>query len=186
MEEVDLVLDMAEESMVRALNFTRAELTKIRAGKASPQMLEGISVDYYGVPSPINQVATVSTPDARTLSIRPFEKSLITVIEKSIIQANIGLNPTNDGEFIRLNVPPLTEERRIQLVKRAKSELETARINIRRVRQDSNDELKNLKNDGVSEDAIKIGEDRVQKLTDEYVVKADQLLDAKEKDIMSV
>lgn len=186
MEEIDLVLEMAEENMVKALNFTKAELTKIRAGKASPQMLEGISVDYYGAPSPISQVSTISTPDARTLTIRPFEKSLIPAVEKAIIQANIGLNPMNDGEFIRLNIPPLTEERRIQLVKRAKNELETARINIRRVRQESNDELKALKNDGVSEDAIKIGEERVQKLTDGYVVKADQLLDAKEKDIMSV
>jgi ribosome recycling factor len=186
MEEVDMILDMAEESMTKAINFTRAELSKIRAGKASPQMLDGISIDYYGVPSPLNQVSSITTPDARTIALRPFEKGILNDIERAIINSNIGLNPANDGETIRLNIPPLTEERRIDLVKRAKTELETARINIRRVRQDSNDELKKLKDEGVSEDAIKIGEDRVQKLTDESVVKAEQILAAKERDIMSV
>lgn len=181
-----MVLEMATEGMVKALNFTKAELVKIRAGKASPQMLDGISVEYYGVPSPLNQVSSITTPDARTIAIRPFEKNLIGDLERAIINANLGLAPSNDGETIRLNIPPLTEERRRDLVKRAKNELETARINIRRVRQEANDELKSLKNDGVSEDAIKIGEERVQKLTDEYVIKAEKLLEEKEKDIMSV
>lgn len=186
MEEIDMILDMAEESMVKAINFTKAELSKIRAGKASPQMLDGISIAYYGVPSPLNQVSSITTPDARTIAIRPFEKGILNDIERAIINSNIGLNPANDGEIIRLNIPPLTEERRLGLVKRAKTELETARINIRRVRQESNDELRKLKDEGVSEDAIKIGEDRVQKLTDEFVAKAEKILEAKEKDIMSV
>lgn len=186
MEEIDMILDMAEESMTKAINFTKAELSKIRAGRASAQMLDGISIDYYGVPSPLNQVSSITTPDARTIALRPFEKGILGNIERAIINSNIGLNPANDGETIRLNIPPLTEERRFDLVKRAKGELETARINIRRVRQESNDELKKLKDEGISEDAIKIGEDRVQKLTDEFVVKAEQILAAKEKDIMSV
>lgn len=181
-----MILDMAEESMTKAINFTKAELSKIRAGRASAQMLDGISIDYYGVPSPLNQVSSITTPDARTIALRPFEKGILGNIERAIINSNIGLNPANDGETIRLNIPPLTEERRFDLVKRAKAELETARINIRRVRQESNDELKKLKDEGISEDAIKIGEDRVQKLTDEFVLKAEQILAAKEKDIMSV
>jgi ribosome recycling factor len=186
MEEIELVLDMAKDTMERALKHTQIELTKIRAGKASPQMVEGIMVEYYGVPSPIQQVSSITTPDARTIAIKPFEKKLINDIERAIINSNIGLNPANDGEIIRLSVPPLTEERRRDLVKKVKTEIEVARVNIRKVRQEGNDELRKLKNDGVSEDAIKTGEERMQKLTDSYVQKAEQMLAAKEADIMTV
>ncbi|AWV99257.1 ribosome recycling factor [Arcticibacterium luteifluviistationis] len=186
MEEIDMILEMAEDSMQKSLRYTSSELKKIRAGKANANMIDGISIEYYGVPTPISQASSVTTPDARTISIRPFEKSLLADIERALINANLGLAPTNDGEFVRLNLPPMTEERRFDLVKKVKVEMETARINVRKVRQESNDELKKLKNDGVSEDAVKIGEDRVQKLTDKYMVKVDEMLAAKEKDIMSV
>lgn len=186
MEEIELVLDMAKDSMERALKHTEIELTKIRAGKASPQMLDGIKVEYYGVPTPINQVASITTPEARQIAIKPFERKSISDIERAIINSNIGLSPANDGDTIRLNIPPLTEERRRDLVKKVKAEIEVARINLRKVRQESNEELKKLKNDGVSEDAIKTGEERVQKLTDKFIEKAEHLLAVKEADIMSV
>lgn len=186
MEEIEMILDMAKESMDKALNYTASELRKIRAGKANPQMIEGVMVDYYGVPTPVNQASSVNTPDARTIAIRPFEKGLLNDIERAIINANLGFAPSNDGEIIRINIPPLTEERRMDLVKMVKNEIETAKINVRKVRQDSNDELKKLKNEGVSEDAIKIGEERVQKLTDQYTDKTEEMFKVKEKDIMSV
>jgi ribosome recycling factor len=186
MEEIELVLEMAKDTMDRALKHTQIELSKIRAGKASPQMVEGIMVEYYGVPSPIQQISSITTPDARTISIKPFEKKLINDIERAIINSNIGLNPANDGDIIRLSVPPLTEERRRDLVKKVKVEIEVARVNIRKVRQEGNEEMRKLKNDGVSEDAIKTGEERIQKLTDSYIQKAEQLMTAKETDIMSV
>ncbi len=186
MEEIDLVMDMAQDGMERALKHTQIELSKIRAGKASVQMLDGIMIEYYGVMSPLNQVASVTTPDARTIAIKPFEKKIINDIERAIINSNVGLNPANDGELIRLNVPPLTEERRKDLVKRVKSEIEVAKVNIRKVRQESNEDLRKLKNDGVSEDAIKIGEENVQKITDQFIVKIEQMMAAKEADIMNV
>ncbi|SOE21032.1 ribosome recycling factor [Spirosomataceae bacterium TFI 002] len=186
MEEIEMILDMARESMDKALSYTASELRKIRAGKANTQMVEGVSIDYYGVPTPINQASSVTTPDARTIAIRPFERGILNDIERAIINANLGFAPSNDGETIRINIPPLTEERRLDLVKMVKNEIETARINTRKVRQESNDELRKLKNEGVSEDAIKIGEERVQKLTDEYVDKTESMFKAKEKDIMSV
>jgi ribosome recycling factor len=186
MEEIEMILEMAKESMDKALGYTASELRKIRAGKANVQMVEGVSIDYYGVPTPINQASSVSTPDARTIAIRPFEKGILNDIERAIINANLGFAPSNDGEVIRINIPPLTEERRIDLVKMVKSEIEVAKVNVRKVRQESNDELRKLKNDGVSEDAIKIGEERVQKLTDEYVAKTEEMFKVKEKDIMQV
>lgn len=186
MEEIEMILDMAIESMDKALAYTASELRKIRAGKANTAMVEGVSIDYYGIPTPINQASSVTTPDARTIAIRPFEKGILNDIERAIINANLGFAPSNDGETIRINIPPLTEERRMDLVKMVKSEIEVAKINIRKVRQESNDELRKLKNDGTSEDAIKIGEDRVQKLTDEYVDKTESMFRNKEKDIMSV
>ena len=186
MEEIDMIMEMAEDSMQKALRYTFSELKKIRAGKANATMLDGINVDYYGVSTPINQASSITTPDARTISIRPFEKGLLSDIERALINANLGLAPTNDGEFVRLNIPPMTEERRFELVKKVKAEMEVARINVRKVRQESNEEIKKLKNDGVSEDAIKIGEEQVQKLTDKYMVKVDEMLAFKEKDIMSV
>lgn len=186
MEEIDLILDMAQDSMERALKHTQIELSKIRAGRASVNMLDGINVEYYGVMSPLSQVSSMTTPDARTIQIKPFERKIIADIERAIINSNVGLNPANDGETIRLNVPPLTEDRRRDLVKRVKAEIEVAKVNIRKVRQEMNDDLKKLKNDGVSEDAIKGGEESVQKLTNQYIDKVDQMLVAKEADIMQV
>jgi ribosome recycling factor len=186
MEEIDLVIDMSKDTMDRALKHTQIELSKIRAGRASTTMLDGIMVEYYGVPTPLNQVSSVSTPDARTISIKPFERKLINDVERAIINSNLGLSPANDGEVIRLNIPPLTEERRRDLVKRVKSEIEVARVNIRKVRQEANEELKKIQKDGGSEDEVKKAEERVQKLTDSYIQKAEQLMAEKEKDIMSV
>jgi ribosome recycling factor len=186
MEEIELVLDMTKDTMDRALKHTQIELSKIRAGRASTQMLDGIQVEYYGSPTPLSQVASISTPDARTISIKPFERKLISDIERAIINSNIGLSPANDGETIRLNIPPLTEERRRDLVKKAKNEIEVARVNIRKVRQEANDELKKIQKDGGSEDEVKKAEERVQKMTDSYILKAEQLMADKEKDIMQV
>lgn len=186
MEEIDLILDMAQDGMDRALKHTQIELTKIRAGRASVNMLDGVMVEYYGVMSPLTQISSITTPDARTIQVKPFEKKIISDIERAIINSNVGLNPANDGETIRLNVPPLTEDRRRDLVKRVKNEIEIAKVNIRKVRQEMNDDLKKLKNDGVAEDAIKGGEERVQKLTNQFIEKIDQLMAAKEADIMQV
>jgi ribosome recycling factor len=176
----------AKGLMDKAIDHTDNELSKVRAGKASPAMLDGIMVDYYGTPTPLSQVGNVNTPDARTLVIQPWEKSLLSGIEKAIKESSIGLNPQNDGLIIRINVPPLTEERRRDLVKKAKAEAETGKIAIRNIRKDANEKIKKLKTEGVSEDEIKVGEGDVQKLTDSYIVKVDQLAEAKEKDIMTV
>jgi ribosome recycling factor len=186
MEEIDLLLDMAQDAMERAMKHTQIELSKIRAGKASTNMLDGIQVEYYGIMTPIAQVSSITTPDARTIQLKPFERKTIGDIERAIINSNVGLNPANDGETIRLNVPPLTEERRRDLVKKVKQEIEVAKVNIRKVRQETNDDLKKLKNEGVSEDAIKIGEEKVQKLTNQFIDKTDQMFAAKETDIMQV
>ncbi|MGM0944808.1 MAG: ribosome recycling factor [Bacteroidota bacterium] len=186
MEEIELYLEEAKEMMQKAVDHTAAELLKIRAGKAMPNMLDGIMVIYYGTPTPLNQVSSVTTPDARTLAIRPFEKNLIGEIEKAIINSDLGLAPQNNGEMIILTIPTLTEERRVTLVKNAKNETENGKISIRTIRKDTNDALKKLKNDGVSEDDIKRAEDKVQKLTDQYSAKIDELLVKKEADIMKV
>ena len=186
MEEIEFYLDAAKETMDGALKHLNIELAKIRAGKATPNMLEGVQVEYYGMMSPLQSVSSITTPDARTLAVKPFEKRLIGEIEKAIRNANLGFNPSNDGEVVRINIPPLTEDRRRDLMKRVKNEIETAKINVRNVRQDANNSIKKLKNDGVSEDDIKRGEERVQKITDSYVTKIDQVLAAKETDIMSV
>ncbi len=186
MEEIELLLEMTEESMDRALKHTVIELSKIRAGKASTNMVDGVMVDYYGVMSPVSQVASVTTPDARTIQIKPFEKKIINDIERAIINSNIGLNPSNDGEYIRLSIPPLTEERRRELVKKVKAEIEIAKVNVRKVRQDINDDLRKLKADGVSEDAIKDGEESVQKTTNKYIDRIEKMLAEKEADIMRV
>lgn len=186
MEELEIYLETAEETMDGALKHLNIELSKIRAGKASPSMLDGIQVLYYGSMSPLQNVASVNTPDARTIAIRPFEKKMIAEIEKAIRNSNIGLSPNNDGELIRLSVPPLTEERRQDLVKRAKQEVETAKVNVRNVRQDANNSIRKLTKEGVSEDMVKMGEDRVQKLTDAHIARIDQIFTAKERDIMEV
>lgn len=186
MEEIELFLDEAKELMQKAVEHTQSELLKIRAGKAMPNLLDGIMVQYYGAPTPLTQVASVNTPDARTLAIKPWEKNLISEIEKAIINSDLGLAPQNNGELIILTIPALTEERRINLVKQAKNECENGKISIRTVRKDTNDSLKKLQKDGVSEDEIKRAEDQVQKLTDQYSSKIDELLVKKEADIMKV
>jgi ribosome recycling factor len=186
MEEIEMVLDMARESMDAAMDHLRKELAKIRAGKAHPSMLDGIMVDYYGSQTPLNQVSNINTPDARTISIQPWEKAMLEVIEKAIMIANLGLNPQNNGELIMISVPPLTEERRKTLVKQTRAEGEHAKVSIRNARKDANDEIKKLKEDTISDDLAKDAEDRVQKLTDKYSSKVDEYLEIKEKDIMTV
>ncbi|WP_373396882.1 ribosome recycling factor [Algoriphagus halophilus] len=186
MEEIDLFLDEAKELMQKAVDHTASELLKIRAGKAMPNILDGIMVQYYGAPTPLSQVASINTPDARTLSIKPWEKNLIGEIEKAIINSDLGLAPQNNGEIVILTIPALTEERRISLVKQAKNECENGKISIRTVRKDTNDSLKKLQKDGASEDEIKRAEEVVQKLTDQYAAKIDDLLVKKEADIMKV
>ncbi|MGG7661087.1 ribosome recycling factor [Dyadobacter sp. BHUBP1] len=186
MEEIELYLDDAKDTMEGAIKHLIIELGKIRAGKASPQMLEGLQIEYYGSMTPIQNVATINTPDARTLAIKPFEKKIINDIEKAIRNSNLGFSPSNDGELIRISVPPLNEERRRELVKRAKNEIETAKINVRNIRQDANNSLRKLTKEGVSEDLVKSSEERVQKLTDSFVAKIDQIFSVKEKEIMEV
>ncbi len=186
MEEIELFLDEAKELMQKAVDHTAAELVKIRAGKAMPNLLDGIMVQYYGSPTPLQQVASVNTPDARTLAIKPFEKKLISDIEKAIINSDLGLAPQNNGEIIILTIPALTEERRINLVKQAKQECESGKISLRSVRKDTNESLRKLQKDGAPEDAVKRAEDQVQKLTDQYSSRLDELLAKKEVDIMKV
>lgn len=184
MDEIQLYLDDARELMQKAYVHVGNELVKIRAGKANPNMLDGVQVSYYGAMSPINQVASVTTPDARTIFIKPWEKGLIQEIEKAIINANLGVTPQNDGQQVILNVPMLTEERRRQLVKQVGQEVEHGKISIRNIRKDTNEHLKKIK--GVSEDDVKNAEDTVQKLTDEYIHKVDELMKKKESEIMTV
>ena len=184
MDEVELILEEAIEGMDKAIAHLKKQLSNIRAGKASPSMLGSVMVEYYGSQTPLNQVANVNTPDARTLSIQPFEKSLISEIEKGILQANLGFNPMNNGESVIINVPPLTEERRKQLVKQTKAEGEDAKVGVRNDRKQAMQELKKL--DDISEDQLKDAEGEVQELTDKYIVKVDEILAVKEKEIMTV
>lgn len=186
MEEIELYLDEAKELMQKAVTHTTSELLKIRAGKAMPNLLDGIMVQYYGANTPLSQVSSVNTPDARTLSIKPFERTMISQIEKAIINSDLGLAPQNNGEVIILTIPALTEERRINLVKQAKHECDGGKISLRTVRKDINDELKKLQKDGAAEDEIKRAEEVVQKLTDQYSTKIDEILAKKEVDIMKV
>lgn len=186
MEEIEMFIDDAKSSMEKAINHLGVELNKIRAGKASPNMIEGLSVEYYGSRTPLSQVASVTTPDARTLMIKPWEKGMLSEIEKAIRNSNLGFNPQNDGENVRINVPMLTEERRKDLVKQTKSEGETSKVRIRNIRKDTNEDLKKLLKEGASEDAIKDAEATVQKLTDSHIAKIDELLAKKEVEIMTV
>ena len=172
--------------MSKAISHLESELTKVRAGKANPAMLENIQVEYYGSFVPISNVASVSSPDARTLVIQPWEKSSITPIEKAIMAANLGFNPQNDGVLIRIMVPPLTEERRKELVKKAKSEEENCKVTLRSLRRDANETLKKMNKDGVPEDMTKAAETKVQTITDNFSVKADKHIEQKEKEIMTV
>lgn len=185
-EDIKFYLDHAKELMEKSIDHTRVELQKLRAGKAMPNMLDDLKVDYYGASTPIGQVASINTPDARTIVVKPWEKSLIPEIERSIINSDLGLNPQNDGELIRINIPPLTEDRRKILVKHARNEAENGKISIRNARKDANDHLKQLQKDGVSEDLIKKAEGDVQKLTDSYAHKIDELLNKKEEEIMTI
>ncbi|MGB2085664.1 MAG: ribosome recycling factor [Flavobacteriaceae bacterium] len=182
-EELQFILDSTKESMANAVLHLENELLNIRAGKANPVMLKSVMVDYYGTPTPLNQVANVNTPDGRTLSIQPWEKSMLAEIEKGIMIANIGFNPMNNGESIIINVPPLTEERRRELVKLAKSETENAKVSVRNARKEANHEIKKSES---SEDEQKNCEIDVQTATDNYTRKIDAILAAKEKEIMTV
>lgn len=184
MEELELYLDEAKDLMQKALNHVGQELTKIRAGKANPAMLDGIQVSYYGAMSPLNQVSSMTTPDARTIFIKPWEKSLIHEIEKAIMNANLGLNPQNDGQQVIINIPMLTEERRRQLVKQVGQECEHGKVSVRSIRKEINELIKKVK--GVSEDDVKNSEEKVQKLTDDYISKIDALMKKKEVEIMTV
>ncbi|MDN3595671.1 ribosome recycling factor [Zunongwangia endophytica] len=182
-EEIELIIDSAEEGMQNAIAHLRKQLLNIRAGKASPSMLGSVMVEYYGSQTPLNQVANVNAPDARTISIQPFEKGTIPNIEKGILLANLGFNPMNNGESVIISVPPLTEERRKQLVKQAKGEAEDAKIGVRNDRKTANNELKKAE---VSEDLQKNAEAEVQELTDKYIAKIEEILEAKEKEIMTI
>jgi ribosome recycling factor len=182
-EEIEFILDSTKESMEGAIEHLKKEFVNIRAGKANPSMLASVKVDYYGALTPLSQVANINTPDARTLSVQPWEKSMLQTIEKAIMVANLGFNPMNNGEMIIINIPPLTEERRKDLVKQTKGEAEDAKVSIRNARQDANKELKKL---DISEDLLKNTEVDVQGLTDEFIKKVDDLLVVKEKEIMTV
>ena len=186
MEEIQIYLDEAKESMEKFLVHLSGELSKIRTGKAMPNMLDSLSIEYYGSQTPISQVAAVTVPDARTLQIKPWEKQVIKDIERAIINSNLGFNPQNDGETIRINLPMLTEERRIALVKQAKAEADNGKVRIRNIRKEVNEDLRKLIKEGAAEDAIKDAEAKVQKLTDAYIVKIDEMLAKKEVEIMTV
>ena len=183
-EDVQFILDTTEEAMDNAIKHLEKQLVNIRAGKASPAMLASVMVEYYGTQTPLNQVSNVNTPDGRTISVQPWEKSMLPEIERSIQIANLGFNPMNNGESIIINVPPLTEERRKNLVKQAKAEAEDAKIGVRSARKEANSEIKKL--DHVSEDLQKNAEIDVQEMTDNYVKKIDHILEVKEKEIMTV
>ena len=185
-EDIASVISAADDHMKKAINHLETELTKIRAGKANPQMLDGIMVDYYGSPMPINQVANISVMDARTLTIQPWEKNMLQPIERAIINANIGVTPANDGAIIRLFLPPLTEERRKDLVKRCQAEGEHSKVAIRNIRRDAIEQIKKLQKNGLSEDAAKDAEANVQQVTDKFIAAVEKHLAAKEKEIMSV
>ncbi len=185
-DEINKILSDTEASMNKALNHLEAELVKIRAGKANPTMLDGIMADYYGNPTAINQIANISVLDARTISVQPWEKNMLQAIERAITMANIGINPQNDGNVIRLFLPPLTEERRKELVKRCNTEGEHGKVAVRSIRRDAIEGIKKLQKDGLSEDICKDGEKDVQVITDKYTGLVEKHLAAKEKEIMAV
>lgn len=182
-EDIQFILDSTKESMENAISHLEKELVKIRAGKASPSMLSSVMVDYYGSQTPLNQMSNVNTPDARTISVQPWEKAMIPNIETAITNANLGFNPMNNGEMVIINVPPLTEERRKQLVKQAKAEAEDAKVSIRAARQEANKEIKAL---DISEDLEQNAEIDIQELTDTYTDRVDKILEHKEAEIMKV
>jgi ribosome recycling factor len=185
-DTLEKILASTEDSMKKAVTHLEAELVKVRAGKANPNMLDGIVVDYYGNPTPINQIGNISVLDARTLSIQPWEKNMLQPMEKAIMASNIGITPQNDGMNIRLFLPPLTEERRKELVKRANGEGEQSKVAIRSIRRDALEGIKKLQKDGLSEDAGKDAEKEIQHTTDKYIVAIEKTLALKEKEIMAV
>ena len=180
------VIDLTKEKMDKAIQHLEQELIKVRTGRANPSMLDGIRVDYYGAITPLNQVANVSSPDARTLMVQPWEKSMIDPIQKAIQAANLGFNPSNNGNAVIINVPPLTEERRKDLVKKAKSEGENAKVSIRTARKEGNEEVKKISKPALTQDETKEAETKIQEITDSYTVKVDKLLEQKEKEILTV
>ncbi|GAA4047486.1 ribosome recycling factor [Flavobacterium chungnamense] len=186
MEEIDFIIDEAKEAMNGSVAHLEKSFLNIRAGKASPQMLGSVFVDYYGSQTPLSQIANVSVPDARTITIQPYEKSMLQPIEKAIMIANLGFNPMNNGDLIIISVPPLTEERRRDLVKQAKAEAEEAKIGIRNHRKDANTDIKKQEKEGVSEDVCKVAEETIQKLTDSFIKKVEEHLVQKEAEIMKV
>ncbi len=185
-EDVQLILEMAEDSMKDSMSHLETELTKIRAGKATPSMLDTVRVEYYGGMVPLSQVATVGTLDSRTITIKPWEKDSIELIERGIINSNLGFAPQNNGESVMISVPPLTEERRVQLVKQAKSVGENAKVSIRSARKEANDSIKKMQKDGLADDNAKDAESSIQKLTDQYISTIDAVVSNKEKDVMTV
>ncbi|OUJ75173.1 ribosome recycling factor [Hymenobacter crusticola] len=185
-EEIQFYLSEGEESMAKALQHTSLELGRIRAGKATPAMLDSLRVDYYGTPTPISQVANVSAPDARTLFIKPWEKNVISEVVKAIKNSDLGLNPQSDAEGVRLNIPPMTQERRRDLVKQVKNETENGKVRIRAIRKDVNESLRKLLKEGAAEDNVKDAEAKVQKATDSYISKIDDLMSKKEAEIMTI
>ncbi|MGZ5282089.1 MAG: ribosome recycling factor [Bacteroidia bacterium] len=186
MSDLNKLLVAGRTQMEKALSHLDSELSKIRAGKAAAQMLDGVFVDYYGASTPLSQIGTVNTPDARTLVIQPWEKSMLSAIEKGITYANLGFNPQNDGSVIRITVPPLTEERRKQLVKMAKAEAEEGKITIRNIRKEINENIKKAVKGGIPEDDGKAAETKVQDMTDKHIAKVDEILKVKEKEILTV
>jgi ribosome recycling factor len=186
MTEIDMIIDEAKVQMDKALDHLEQELMKIRAGKANPAVLNGITVEAYGAPTPLSGAATITVPDPRMIVLQPWDKSMLPSIEKAIMQANIGLTPQSDGTVIRINIPPLTEERRKDLTRQTKSEGEKSKIAIRNIRRDYNEDIKKLKKDGIADDLIKMGEEKIQKLTDGFIQKVDKYLEVKEKEIMTV
>jgi ribosome recycling factor len=185
-DSIEEIISNTSQQMKKAISHLSVELSRVRAGKANVQILDGIMVEYYGNPTPLAQVANITTPDARTLQLQPWEKNMLGAIEKAIIASNIGLNPSNDGNFVRLFLPPLTEERRKELVKRVNSEGETAKVAIRSLRRDGIEQIKKLQKDGLSEDIAKDAEARIQASTDKEILAVDSVCKDKEKEIMTV
>ncbi len=185
-EELDLIFDTTREAMQKAIDHLTTELQKIRAGKANPSMLDSVYVDYYGANTPLSQVANINTPDPKTISIQPWEKSMLDTISNAILNANLGFAPQNNGEMLIISLPPVTEERRKELVKKARAEAEHAKVSIRTARKEANDEIKKLQKDGLSEDAVRGAEDEVQEMTNSFTNRCDSIVDRKEEDIMKV
>lgn len=185
-EEIDFLIEAAEEGMEKAIGHLERELQKLRAGKANPQMLDSVKVDYYGTLTKLSQVSNINTPDPRSIVVQPWEKNMLGPIEKAIMAANLGFNPQNDGTIIRVIVPPLTEERRRDLVKKAKEEAENSKVGIRSARRDAIDSGKKLQKEGAPEDMIKKFESDIQELTNKYIAKVDKMVEAKEADIMTI